>query len=526
MTASVVQPRSRLHPLTPVLKGAKFLAVWIAAISWQGFSSAGPVASLVMVVAALVLSLVGALVSWLATGYEVAGRELRVYEGLLFRRTRSIPLERVQAIDVVRPLLARLAGLSELRLEVVGGKEAEGRLAYLSAAEAAHLRERLLALASTTREPHRDLRRERHHDIHGDIHSEIHRKTASPDGRQPLDGAASTGAGGLGGTPDVAATSVRTRAPAVASVVERPIHVVANREVLISQLLTPAALLFPFLATGSLLQWYISADANGWSLVTSGSLLTTIVGIVAMPVRRVVDEWRWRIGTDPAGLRLRHGLLETRSQTVPPRRIQAVSILRPLFWRPMGWRRTKIDVAGYGAEPNVNTGLLLPVADERTTRLIGGWALTGALTGTFPESTGPEPTDVSSTDRGSADRETADHGSAGFDLDVDRLPLVPPPRRARWLAPLARSILGFGYTDEFVTSRDGLLSRRVVVVPLSRIQSVRVVQGPLQRRLGLASLHVDTAGGLHAVGEHRDAREAYAHAATLADLSRAARRAA
>ncbi len=39
------------------------------------------------------------------------------------------------------------------------------------------------------------------------------------------------------------------------------------------------------------------------------------------------------------GLRLRFGLTSHRSQTVPPGRVQAVRIERPLLWRPWGWGR-------------------------------------------------------------------------------------------------------------------------------------------------------------------------------------------
>ena len=94
-----------------------------------------------------------AVVSWYNTGYHIVGRELRIHEGLLWRRTRAIPLERLQAVEVVRPLLAQLTGLAELRLEVVGGGKTEAPLAYLTVAEAAPLRDRLLALAGRTQPP-------------------------------------------------------------------------------------------------------------------------------------------------------------------------------------------------------------------------------------------------------------------------------------------------------------------------------------------------------------------------------------
>jgi putative membrane protein len=50
-----------------------------------------------------------------------------------------------------------------------------------------------------------------------------------------------------------------------------------------------------------------------------------------------------------------------------------------------------------------------------------------------------------------------------------------------------------------------------------------VVRGPLQRRLGLATVYADTAGGPSAAARDRDVSEAWELAATLAERSRAAR---
>jgi putative membrane protein len=428
--------RTRLHPLTPLFRGFKFVAVAFAAVSWQGIFQAGVLSSLISLAGMLVLATGFAAISWLVTGYEVVGRELRVYEGLVFRRNRTIPLERVQAIDVVRPVFARLAGLAELRLEVIGGSRTEAPLAYLSVNDAVRLRERLIALVTRTE-----------------------------------------------------AATEATAPP------EQPVHAIVNRDLLISQVLTPQALFFPFGALGALTPYLMQA---GWSTVTTVSVVATLIGIVQVPVRRLLDDWNFRIATDPTGLRLRHGLLNTRSQTVPPWRVQAVRITWPLLWRPLGWQRSRIDVAGYGAgESSIQAGVLLPVADEPTTRRVTGQVLTGAITGDVPHN--------------------------GEYLDVESLPLTRPPRRIRWLRPLAYRNLGFALTDDVVASRDGWTTVQLTVVPLSGIQSVRVNQGPLQRRLGVAHVYVDTAGGMHAVGEHREAAEAATLARVIAERSRRAR---
>jgi putative membrane protein len=262
------------------------------------------------------------------------------------------------------------------------------------------------------------------------------------------------------------------------------VHAVDNRQVLLGQLLTPHTWFFP---VGLVLTVVPYAQERNWSFVAVGSLITAVVSVVQVPVRRVLDEWNFRIGADPTGLRLHHGLLDTRNQTVPPQRVQAVELLWPLLWRMVGWVRARIDVAGYGAHDRgagIRAGILVPVGDEETVRRVV--------------------------------REV-------IGADVAALPLAPAPGRARWLAPLRWPRLGFGSDGTVVAASDGWLTRRLLVVPLTRVQSVRVVQGPLQRMLGVATVHVDTAGALHAVGDLRDAAEAYRLADTLATASRSAR---
>jgi putative membrane protein len=55
------------------------------------------------------------------------------------------------------------------------------------------------------------------------------------------------------------------------------------------------------------------------------------------------------------------------------------------------------------------------------------------------------------------------------------------------------------------------------------LQSVRVVQGPFQRRLGLATVYADTAGGRAGQAKDRDLSEAWALAEQLSARARLAR---
>ncbi|WDZ84132.1 PH domain-containing protein [Micromonospora cathayae] len=429
-----VEPRQRLHPLSPALHGAKSLVVVIAGLSWSTLSRVGFGTFAGMVVLLALGATVLSVVSWYNTGYHVVGRELRVYEGLLWRRTRAIPLERLQAVEVVRPLLAQLTGLAELRLEVVGGGKTEAPLAFLSVADATALRARLLDLA----------------------------------GRAP-------------GQPP--APTVATTGPAAPN--SPPLHTVTNRDLLVSQLLTPQAFMLP-IGLAFVVAQFLSEDS--WSFIAVASTLTAMAGILLQPVRRVLDDWNFRLHRDNGTLRVHNGLLETRVQTVPLSRVQAVGVTWPLLWRAKGWLRLRLEVAGYSAaEPDDRNrpDRLLPVGDRATGEMITGEVLPG--------------------------------------VTIGELPLTAPPARARWLRPLSRRVLGAGLAERVFAVRSGLLTRQLAIVPYARIQSVRVVQGPVQRRLRLATVHADTAGGAGAAALHRDVTEAWALAAELTTRAQAAR---
>src|SRR6202044_442350 len=83
-------------------------------------------------------------VHWLVTRWKIEGDTLRIETGLIRRDSKRLPLARIQAVDVVRPLLARGLGVSELRIRLAGSSSSDGRLAYLAEATALELRQRLL----------------------------------------------------------------------------------------------------------------------------------------------------------------------------------------------------------------------------------------------------------------------------------------------------------------------------------------------------------------------------------------------
>lgn len=402
---------ARLHPLTPLLRGGRFALVLLAVVGQQGLrDSPGRAAAVLLAVGVPAGALAGWL-SWRAMRYRVTPTELQVESGVLFRRSRRVPLARVQAVDVVRPFYARVLGLAELRLEVVGAGDAEAPLAFLPEEQAGALRTQLLDLVAG---------RERAEDA------------PAPE-------------------PDRVLVVVPTGPLVWSTLLGAP---------LVSVVVLGALLL------GALL---VSAEAAATVVVSAAPVL---LGVGSFAVRRILSEYGFTVAESPDGLRLRHGLLDTRSQTIPPGRVQAIRIREPLLWRRFGWVRVEVDVAGYSGsgEEQAASGALLPVAprelaDALVARVLGG----------------PLP--------------TAD---------------VPAPRAARWRAPLQHRRLRLGLDERHVVATSGVVTTTTDIAPRAKVQSLRTTQGPYERRLGLASLHVDTAGRRlpGAVLAHRDAAEA------------------
>lgn len=322
--------RQRLHPLSPVLTGIKSLGVVMAAISWQGFANFGVTIGGMIVAGGGFLGLVWAWVAWRFTGFEIAERELRISEGALMRRHRTIPLQRLQSVEVVQPLLARLVGLAQLRCEVVGASKTEAPLSYLTLRHAGELRERLLALS---RQP-----------------------DTEPDGEAtPAE-------------PDTDA-DVDTAEPPAA-----PLLRVDSGLLLRSQLLTPQVFALPFAIAVTVVFFVARPDATFFGVA---ALISALLGILLSPARQAMGNYDFTVTESSEALLIRRGLTERRTQTLPYARVTAVTIRRPLLWRWAGWVQCRVAHAGGGQAENLSGGMLLPVGSHEQARDVTVQALSG-----------------------------------------------------------------------------------------------------------------------------------------------------
>jgi len=420
---------SRLHPLTPFVRGwGYFVVAAIALVNNEGLRTNLELAGIGLASVLVGGVLLGTL-SWWFTKWQLTDEAIRVDSGFLFRRTRIIRFDRIQAIDVAQPFVARLFGMAELRMDVAGGGKSDGKLSYFRYDEAVRLRTILLIRAKGER-------------VLDEQNQEVRSQTLL-----------------------VVPTTRLLGATLLSSTV----------------VASAGGLLWLFVAT-MVLDFHIGLFAA----------LPLLFGVVQPIWKQVVGNHGFTLSQTDHGLRTKRGLFDVQRQTVPPGRVQGLLITEPLIWRLIGWARVELDIAGVAGnkdegEDEREGAQLLPVGDRGE--------VAGVLARVLPG------------------------------LDLSRIQMHVAPERAKWLRPIGWRYLSYGVDDQVMVTTRGWVSRRTSIVLHHKTQSVRLEQGPLQRRLGLANVHVDTPlGPTDAIALHRDQHEAAALLDAQANRAREARR--
>jgi putative membrane protein len=424
----------RLHPLSPLVRGWKIIAAAAFILFQQGGEGVARgdglphglqrTITLGIFGALVVLALGYSVLSWWMTSYSVDDEALHLRSGVLNRQQRQARLDRLQAVDVVQPLLARFIGLAELRIEVAGGKGSAVRLSYLREGEAQAFRRVLLARAAG-------------------LQVEEHSAPEAPEHQ----------------------------------LVAVPVPMLI--ESLVRSLPT-------FVVLGGVIALVVASV----TLHSAGFIVPAfpaLLGLAGVQWARFNNGFTFRVATSPDGIRLHHGLLQTTAQTVPPGRVQAVRLAQPILWRGKDWWRVEINIAGYSGhqedgQRGASDNLLLPVGTRADALTVLSLVLPDLGVGDEPVL---EVLAAGLTGRG---------GAGGYTFSSPR---------ARSIDPLAWRRHGFRVTERAFLARRGIITRELDVVPHERTQSLGIEQGPLQRRLGLASfvLH-STQGPIHPRVEH------------------------
>ncbi len=469
----------RLHPLTALLRGGLFLIVvigivfanlrdrlvyiflpWLApgvgdeVVEWEN-AGGDPVDFIIAnnlyvlaalaVLAVLLILLAVFYTSWRFHTFRITEDDVEVRSGVLFRTQRRAPLDRVQGVNLTRPMIARLLGMA--KLEVVGaGTDANVKLEYLSTANAEAVRADILRLASGQRLAAAAAR-------------------ADTAGAPPLPGGR---VAALSRTVGVGITGLIGGPEAVVAEPESVVNIPVGRLVASHLLsMSTVAVLFAFVAI-------VIGVTQGVTWLLLG-FVPAIIGLVAYWVRSIFRSLRYSIAPTPDGVRITFGLFTTITEIVPPGRVHAVEVTQPILWRPAGWWTVRINrLTGRSASDSSTDQFttVLPVgtaADvDRVLRLLQP-AMSDAERALMVEQgmLGPGEGDL----------------------------FTNTPKRAWWIRPLSYRRNGFRLTDDALLVRRGVVWRKLVSVPLARMQSFGLYQGPLDRLTGVTNVRAHVVAG-------------------------------
>jgi len=458
----------RLHPATILIEvlrriGSFAYIVLIALLADFLGERRGSDWTEVAILGVLVLGAAGAVLRYVSVRFGIGNQRLVIRSGILNRQVRTIPLDRIQNIDLRRGILHRALRVVDVSIETAAGGRAEAELSALSEAEAERLKAELLetrqqaAGTSPEAEAHKT-------PTEADEGEVIWRASLSD---LLLAGATENRAGvivaGLAGLWYTFGAALQGR---FAEQFQRTYE-----------------------------SWLGAGGRGTAFLIIAGITLLIVAGWLVSIVLAVVRYYGFVLRRRGNDLRRRYGLFTQFETVLPLGRIQLLRIQAP-------WPRRLLRCCSVYVETAASVLEAEGGGSAALSPLVRWRRLPALCREVFPE------LDLEQVKWNSVSRLTIRRGMIRYTvagLIVLGLASLYLHGYALWGLPvvfiLARGAayarfraLGYAEQGQFVLARAGVWTRRIWVVPHSKVQFVSVSQSPFQRRLKLANLEVQTAG--------------------------------
>jgi putative membrane protein len=519
-SASAAQPRS-LHPLSLVFECLSLARKNILPALFAGFSAAS--GGLIGFWIALVIFAIAILVSafkYFTFRYAIVGRELVIDHGLIFRQHRTIPIARIQNIDMIQNPLHRMLGVGEVRVETASGKEPEAVMRVLAVDELQRLRT----------------------SVFGGTLSQGNSASLPPAATPIVE--ESDFVGPLLEHPPAATRPIAAdHAPHLPA---QLVYEIPTRLLLLAGLCSNRGLVFVGLILGFFWQerfakllgldparWFERVPARdsgrefgreiardgvalrgvfqwfreGHSTLETVVYVSLLVIVTAIVVKVLSAVWYilrfygYRLELDGEDFRVRCGLITKVTATVPRNRIQLISVHRPLLERWLGIAHIRIETAGGGKEnedaaATVGRRWFLPLVREKDI---------GSLLPILHP--GVESNDTSFAWQSLSKRAGSRIRRLGvyIALAIGLVATIVQPYWGWSLGILtwggfwfyARKKLKsrkFAQTDWGIVFKSGMLYRKWTLTFFDKIQTVEWSQSPFDRRWRMAGLSIDTVG--------------------------------
>jgi putative membrane protein len=406
--------------------------------------------------------------------YDLTADGLEVRSGVVARREREIPIGRVQNLDVRRNVIERLLGVAAVSVETAGGGQTEASLRYVDYTEAKRLQRELARL-------------------------------------KRAENGADDAAGTTGGRVDD-----RTEPDT------ETLFALSGRELVVLGALSfdlrlpGLGLLFlsgsvPFL--GSVLPPLDPRSPPDLGLLLAGVGGLLLLAWVVGGTIQGLNYYGFRLSRVGDELQYERGALRRFDGSIPLDKVQTLTVEDTPLKRTLGYATLRIETAGYTpgqGESGTDAATAVPIARrsrvydlanelepfgdpefERPPKRVRrryltryGLAVGGVTAGLYALAQFvASPVSLPVIGR-----------AIPWYLPLVVVPGLPVAAHLKW------SHRGYWLGPGHVITRNGVLRRRVKVVPYYRIQTVIDSRSPFQRRWRLATVAVDTAGSLSILG--------------------------
>lgn len=464
----------RLHPAAILIQALRvgrqlilpLMAPFVFSLLNRGLDAVSPGLLFLLIGAVMLLILISAgwgFLYWQRYTFQVIHNELHLRQGIIFRKQRTIPRERIQAIDFVEGVMHRIFGLVAVRVQTAGGNEPGFSLIGISRSKAQELRDELSLRPAHVREvTETDLTAaeelepaEAAVQSAADAEPTLLRKLPTT---QLLVAAATSGGIGIA-------------LPIIASVMSLVNNAMPNDDLF--ELATSAF--------GGVSWWSIALFVliAAWVL----SVFGTILAHAGFTIRRSEDN-----------LLIERGLIEKRRATVPLNRIQAIRVIDGVLRQPFGYAMIKVESAGYGEDAS-ESSVIFPFLPRRE--------VAAFLNEAVPEFAW-DPPEFARPPRRAIRRYVTRMTLIGLVLSGIVAAIFYP--LGLWALAAVPLFSAFGYlcyrdagwaiSNGTLVMRYRTLARSTAIIPKRRIQSSHVTQNILQRRGSLGNINATVASGV------------------------------
>ncbi len=462
----------RLHPLTLLYRGimnapALIIPIYFALSKGQ----TDELFYIFIMIFILFFTLPAIVLNYYFFKFQITDKELVIYSGIIAKKQKNIPVKRIQNINIEQNFLQRLMGITKVQIETAGEATAEGILEFVSKKDAAEITNTI-----------------RHFQ---DKYENATTKQSIKD--ELIDNI------------DVRKGIIEAKETAT------ELFYMSNFKVILYGMLRfrPIALVFgvwlytflqQFFTIPELTEGFIESNFNYIEKLNSFELIIFV--IIALFVI-ILSSWvldiiltfnkfyGFRLIKDTNKFITNYGLFTKRQITIPLKKLQTIVITTNPIKKLINYYTLGLQTAGMGSNPSQNV-VAVPFATKEEVEILAQ----NIREFSFPE-------EFKKVSKKTIRRALVKYFLyfvpivAGlFFVSNNALWLLLIAPLLVWAAVLKWQYRGYSIENNLIFVKQGFWFQKVSIVPIEKIQTIIIKESFFQRRLGLSTLHIDTAAGI------------------------------